>query len=836
LAQEPQKRYAPQSVKRVKAHWSPTNGAVAPAPAPRCSPRLRGGASSIARLVGEISVRNHTSCGPAGRRSVARPEGLLALVFGLCAMVGANARTPPLSGVHDLAMGNAHACALRTDGSVSCWGRAAEGQLGNGVSVRLSTFPVDVTALSQVSRVALAHNHSCALDVAGQVSCWGGNVRGELGVSGVSSASLPQPLTALPPATALAVGGITSAQLVDGASSISAGGFSCALSQARTAYCWGSNSHGQLGHAGAGGATPQPVPGLTDLVEIVAGGAHACARSAAGAVYCWGANAQGQLGDGSLSSRASPALVAGLGAGVVALAAGFEHSCAWLGAGEIRCWGDNFHGQLGDGSTLDRPLPTAVVSVPAQITGIAAGGARSCATTAGGDLFCWGSNSWGELGSGDRLQRVQPLRVEGASARRVAVGPSANCSVSAAGGVQCWGNHGQGTLGDGTQPYVPAPAQVQTEAVVRVSTSLDGNHACSVDGAGVLRCWGDNLYGQLGTGSLQTRNVPTQVAEGFAEVAAGAEHTCAISQLGGLWCWGNNVYGQLGLSGSPQLLQPQPVPGLESGVLGLALGSYHSCAITAGRRLACWGRNLYGQLGNGDTFSQSSPLIVPDLENVVEVVAGRDHTCVRTADQVVHCWGSQQQGQTGNGVVSTSPSLRPEPALGLAGGATAITAGRHHTCAIDTAGAAKCWGGAFQGALGNGDSAGSRSTPVQVVGLESGVVAIDAGTYHTCVALAAGGLRCWGSNFEGQAGIGSFEPPSNVLLLPQPVLGISSTVQAIAAGTSHTCAISSDDGALNCWGGHQLGQLGLGGRYFGTPGDVIDPRAIFGHGFEQAGR
>jgi alpha-tubulin suppressor-like RCC1 family protein len=750
----------------------------------------------------------------------------------LLAPAAAFAQTLPLSGVREIGIGNAHACALRTDGTVSCWGRAQEGQLGDGQSARLSTFPVDVSALSQVSGIALAHNHSCALVGNGQVYCWGGNSRGELGVTGVASSNVPRLLTELPAASALAAGGISSAQAVDGGPSISAGGFSCALTQARTAYCWGSNSHGQLGRTGAGGSMPQPVPGLTDLVEVVAGGAHACARTAAGAVYCWGANAQGQLGDGSLSSRASPAPVAGLGSGVVALAAGHEHSCAWLGAGEIRCWGENFYGQLGDGSTLDRPLPTPVASVLAQVTGIAAGGARSCATTASGDLFCWGSNSWGELGSGDRWHQRLPIRVEGTSARRVAVGVSANCSLSQAGSVQCWGNHGQGTLGDGTQPYAAAPAVVQSGAVAQVAAGLDGNHACSVDTVGVLRCWGDNLYGQLGTGWLQTRNVPTQIAEGFELVAAGAEHTCAISQSGGLWCWGRNTYGQLGLGAYQDRLQPTPVPGLESGVLGLALGTYHSCAITADRRLACWGRNLYGQLGNGNTLGQSSPVLVPELEEVAEVAAGRDHTCARTADRVVRCWGSQQQGQLGNGVVSTNPSLLPGPVVGLAGGATAITAGRSHTCAIDSAGAAKCWGNAFLGALGNGDNVGSRSTPVQVVGLDSGVAAIGAGSYHTCAALTAGGLRCWGNNAEGQGGIGSFEPPSNVLLLPQPVLGLAGAVKAVSAGTSHTCAIRADDDALHCWGWHQHGQLGLGGRYFGTPGDVIDLRTIFGHGFE----
>lgn len=781
-------------------------------------------------------MQTHKDCARARRTPLAPIESLLALMFGLSWVAGASAQSLPLTGVRDIAIGQAHACALRNDGSVSCWGRAFEGQLGDGLTARHSTFPVDVTALAQVSRIALSYNHSCALGATGQVSCWGSNSKGELGVAGIANSNVPRPLTALPASTAIALGGVASALAVDGGSSISAGGFSCALTQARTAYCWGSNSHGQLGHADVGGPTPQPVPGLTDLVEIVAGGAHACARSAAGAVYCWGANAKGQLGDGSLNSRAAPAPVAGLGAGVVALAAGLEHSCAWLGAGEIRCWGENYYGQLGDGSATGRRVPTPVVSAPAQVTGIAAGGDRSCATTEGGDLFCWGSNNWGELGTGDRWQRVRPLRVEGASARRVAVGVSASCSLSEAGGVQCWGDHGQGMLGDGTRPYAAEPLPAQAGAVAQISAGLDGNHACSVDSAGVLRCWGDNLYGQLGTDSQQTRNVPTQIAEGFAEVAAGAEHTCAISQLGGLWCWGRNVYGQLGLSGGQDRLRPQPVPGLESGIQGLAVGTYHTCAITADRRVACWGRNLYGQLGNGDTLGQNSPVMVRELENVVEVAAGRDHTCARSADQVVYCWGSQHRGQIGNGLVAPNLSLRPEQVLGLPGGATAITAGRYHTCAIDSAGAAKCWGSAFLGALGNGDNSGSRSVPVQVSGLDSGVAAIDAGSHHTCASLTAGGLRCWGSNAEGQAGIGSFEPPSNVLLLPQQVLGLGGAVQAVSAGGSQTCAISADSGALHCWGWHQLGQLGLGGRYFGTPGDVIDPKTIFGHGFEPAGR
>jgi alpha-tubulin suppressor-like RCC1 family protein len=229
---------------------------------------------------------------------------------------------------------------------------------------------------------------------------------------------------------------------------------------------------------------------------------------------------------------------------------------------------------------------------------------------------------------------------------------------------------------------------------------------------------------------------------GATKVTGGLEHTCAQTVGGGLVCWGRNVHSQLGDGTSTNRTGPVPVVGLTSGVAATSAGSSHTCALTSGGGVACWGYNSSGQLGDGTTMTRSTPTPVIDLASgVVAIAAGWEHTCALTTGGGVVCWGDNSFGQLGNG--TTLPKHTPFPVSGLSSGVIAIAAGYKHTCAVMADGGVRCWGGNDSGQLGD-DTKVTRKTPTEVHSLSTGVGAISAGSNYTCALTAVGSVMCWG--------------------------------------------------------------------------------------------
>ena len=287
--------------------------------------------------------------------------------------------------------------------------------------------------------------------------------------------------------------------------------------------------------------------------------------------------------------------------------------------------------------------------------------------------------------------------------------------------------------------------------------------------------------------------------DGVAAIAAGDDHTCALTASGGVKCWGTNWSGQLGDGTTDDRLTPVDVSGLSSGVTAIAASRYHTCALTASGGVKCWGTNWYGQLGDGTTDDRLTPVNVSGLSSgVTAIAASRYHTCALTVSGGVMCWGA---GPLGDG--TTDARLTPVDVSGLSSGVTAIAAGGNHTCALTASGGVKCWGENAFGQLGDG-TIDARLTPVDVSGLSSGVTAIAAGVSHTCALTVSGGVKCWGENGDGQLGNGT----DYSRLTPVDVSGLSSGVAAIAAGWRHTCALTAS-GGVKCWGSNGYGQLGI---------------------------
>jgi alpha-tubulin suppressor-like RCC1 family protein len=333
-------------------------------------------------------------------------------------------------------------------------------------------------------------------------------------------------------------------------------------------------------------------------------------------------------------------------------------------------------------------------------------------------------------------------------------------------------------------------------------------HTCGLTNSGGVMCWGWNRAGQIGTGEQVDRYpTPTQVLgleTGIVAIAAGPHHSCALDNLGAVKCWGYNSDGRLGDGTDTQRFSPTPVSGLTSGVVAIATGAEHSCALTSEGRVMCWGRGDEGQLGDGGSASSNVPkLVVDEGTRYQAVTAGGYHSCGLTTAGAVKCWGANARGQLGDKTTITRRT--PVQTFGLASGVSAIAAGAQHSCAVTTAGALKCWGFNQLGAIGDGN-AYDRRMPAQVVGLEGGVVAVSAGSDHSCALLSSGGVRCWGYNGTGQLGDGTVLKRYS----PAPVSGLGGFAVALAAGGTQSCALLSPSRILRCWGSNFYGAIGDG--------------------------
>lgn len=613
------------------------------------------------------------------------------------------------------------------------------------------------------------------------------------------------------------------AAVLAAATQVVAGDFhTCALTTAGGVKCWGQNSHFQLGD---GTVTTHPTPvdvvGLASGVTALAsGGYHTCALTAAGGVKCWGDNNFGQLGDGTLTNRSVPVAVVGLASGVIALTAHHNHTCVLTTAGGIKCWGSNGFGRLGDGTTTDRPKPVEVVGLASGATALAAGDYHTCALTAADGVKCWGFNASGQLGDGTMIDRHTPVDVVGLASGVTALagGGFHTCALTTGGGAKCWGRNDSGQVGDGTTAYRVTPADVVGLADGVTALTAGYWHTCALAMTGGVRCWGNNIYGNLGDGTTTSQVTPVEVvglASGMAALAAGNNHTCALTRAGGAKCWGSNSSGQLGDGTMPNRLAPVDVVGLASGMTALAAGGYHTCTLTAAGGVKCWGNNTFGQLGDGTAIIRATPGDVMGLaDGVATLMAGDFHTCALTTAGGVTCWGRNNTGQLGDGTLISRSA--PVAVVGLTDGVTALVTGNNHTCALTTAGGVKCWGSNASGQLGDGTMT-DRVTPVDVVGLASGMTGLGAGASHTCALTAAGGVKCWGRNTYGQLGDGT----TTDRLTQVNVVGLASDMTALAAGYSHTCALSMM-GEAKCWGYNYYGQLGDGTRMDRlTPVDLV---------------
>lgn len=313
---------------------------------------------------------------------------------------------------------------------------------------------------------------------------------------------------------------------------------------------------------------------------------------------------------------------------VVAVAAGNAHSCLLEEAGRVRCWGGNYFGQIGDGTTEDRLRPVVVQELPPHVVQLAAGADFTCALTGDGAVYCWGKNHRGQLGTDELDAHALPTVVPGLPpADRIAVGGHHACA-RAVDRVWCWGWNGAGQLADGTTVDHAVPLRIEEPDVDYLAA---GYASTCVGRRGDVRCWGPGDA------------LPPAGQRGALRMASGVDHACVLFESGELRCWGSEP-GGLGHSLS-ESGRVEPV----FGAVDVAAMADHLCVLTAGGAVHCWGRNDHGQLGTGDYVWHRSAVVADEVPSSRYLALGLRHSCAVTVDGAARCWGSNEFGQLGDG-------------------------------------------------------------------------------------------------------------------------------------------------------------------------------------------
>lgn len=346
-----------------------------------------------------------------------------------------------------------------------------------------------------------------------------------------------------------------------------------------------------------------------EFVSIAAGGAHTCGIAKSGATYCWGSNQYGQIGDGKRTGQQDPNRYPTPVLNdpqFVSLALGNQFSCGLTQQGQAYCWGYNYDGQIGNGtSTGENYAPTAV-KTDQTFESIVAAYYHVCALNGDGDAYCWGNSSAGQVGDGRSWNRqniaMVPTKVVGGHTfNQLVAAYDFSCGRDGSGEVYCWG---------GVDLIATPDTIYRRPALVSQGKTFDhlvggGSHVCGPIQEAAW-CWGDNRQGQLGDSTWTRRKTPTAVTGGlkFFQLVTGPVHTCGVTPEGKAYCWGEDNVGELGTGTRAYANQGSPFPSAVAGDLPftqIVAGATHTCALEVGGRAFCWGDNRQSQVGQSRT-------------------------------------------------------------------------------------------------------------------------------------------------------------------------------------------------------------------------------------------
>jgi alpha-tubulin suppressor-like RCC1 family protein len=732
---------------------------------------------------------------------------------------------PPIVAI---ACGAAHSLALAADGTVWTWGRNTDGTLGCGLDPRGYGYvmtperlpgPYGVSVLRGITEIAAGGDHALALRADGTVYAWGRNTWGQLGTGSCDPSDFPTAVPGLADVRLIACGGDTIY-----------GGHSLAVDASGTLWAWGANRSGQLGDGTTGErSSPVAIPAEGDVIGIAAGGCFSLALRSDGTLCAWGDNAYGQLGDGTRDNRAVPAPLSGLPR-VTGLAAGAQHALVVLADGSLRAWGRNTAGMLGDGTLTDRLAPVAVAGINLQVASrgltlasepAASGtldplpGTYRCLEDAAVPLLATGNARYafahwtGTVTVVDAAQTTALMGADQTVTAHFELRPGVQALLTVAAAP---------AAGGATTPPVGIHS-VDQGSVVSLSARAGYRHRfTSWTGSVADAAAMDTSTTVLADQTVTANFAPLPFATS-ASLRAGGLHTFLIRSDGTVLGAGDNTAGELGRPVG-DVRWPGPVAGpagngLLTGIVDLAVGTYHTVALRYDGSVWTWGSNRWGQLGDGQEVATHSsqptpaPVLNADgsgpLRGIRAVRAGRDFNLALADDGTIWAWGDNRAGQLGD--ATTNPRCLPARVRGLdsVGDLTDvvdITCGPQHALARRADGSWWGWGSNADSALATAELTGSL-TPVPMA-IPSGIVQIACGLRHTLARRSDGSLLAWGWNAFGEMG----EGVALNTLSPTPIVvsGISA-IAMVAAGQGFSVALRTD-GSVWTWGWNREGYLG----------------------------
>jgi alpha-tubulin suppressor-like RCC1 family protein len=708
-----------------------------------------------------------------------------------------------------------------------------------------------------VVQIASGGGHACALTSNGKAYCWGFNSNGSIGDGGITVGA-----TAAPSPSPVAVTNLTAGSSFV---QLSAGAMhSCGIASDGKAYCWGSDFHGRLGKGTEDAHVNRPnavsttnLTAGTGWLKISAGNSATCGIATDGRAFCWGEDGSGVVGDNVIftNMHEPTALdISNLTAGTafVDIGVGASHACGLASDGKAYCWGDNNWAQLGlddNGTIFDRQIPVAVNM--AGLTGgsrfikLAVSSYTNCGLTSSGKLYCWGADSFGNLGNGGaNTNSDTPLVVTttnltaGTAFVDVWSSSTANafCARANDGKTYCWGY--TGTIGTGedeldtvTIPTVIAGSKRYLQAVP------GGIFGCGFTDQYVAHCWsaaGTNGYLGNGDASNDFTSTPVMInktvfndTKSFVHVAKAStsNHSCAIASDGITYCWGYGSDGQVGDGGGSSFGVPTPIDntGMTAGTYftSLSVSETNSCGIGSDGITYCWGQTTSGANGHGSNGLKPVAVNVTNLAagaSLKQVASGSLFSCGIASNGNTYCWGSDADGRLGNAGANADVSLATIIS------STNITANTHlkelslgfgFACGIGSDGTTYCWGADGSGQLGDAGAVAAQNQPVAVsitnLTAGSSFVTLDGGYEGACGIASDGKSYCWGNNAVGQLGVGSvslsFDRPTVQMLTN---LDAGATITKLSLGNVFGCGLASN-GENFCWGSDSQGYLGNGG-------------------------
>ena len=502
-----------------------------------------------------------------------------------------------------------------------------------------------------------------------------------------------------------------------------------------------------------------------------------------------------------------------------------------------------------------------------QATMVSSGNSHTCALTAWGQVYCWGSGTFGQLGNDDTASKDHPVTVVSGDSLttpltdviQISCGNDHTCALTSSGEVMCWGRNDSRQLGDDRSSNTDHPVTVvdgdsstsALDGIVQISAGSD--HTCALTSSGEVMCWGEGADGRLGNDcntNCTDKDHPVTVVNGdslstalssIIQISSGDEHTCALNSSGSLTCWGVGSSGQLGNDAISNKDHPVTVVDQNnsntvlSSIIQVSSGGTHTCALTSSGNIKCWGEGANGRLGDDQSSSNKDhPVTVVDrdssstaLSNIIQISSGGDHTCALNSSEQTVCWGRSTNGRLGDDQSSNDKDHPVTVVDGTNSGAPLssiiqVSSGDAHTCTVNSSGEILCWGKGADGRLGNDDvvdndragavvSEDAGTAPLNINDNNgNGLLGqISVGGVHTCALTSTGGVKCWGAGSSGQLGDNSTshrDHPVTVVATGTNNNALANIVQ-VSTGGYHSCAVTSSK-KVKCWGKGDNGRLG----------------------------